>query len=74
MIAERGPEATIPLTGPNRGNGLEHSFTIHSNPVINVGVGTDLGEFGEILTEHARSIAQEVRRIIQIDFEREAVI
>jgi hypothetical protein len=74
LLAEHGPEAIIPLTGPNRGNGLGHSFTIHSSPVINVGAGTDIGDLRSVLEEQARTIAQEVRRIIEIDFEREVVV
>jgi hypothetical protein len=34
----------------------------------------DLGDFRVASEEHARSIAREVRRIIEIDFEREAVV
>lgn len=40
--------------------------------VINVGSGTDVGDFKAALEEHARTIAQEVR-IMEIDWEREAV-
>jgi hypothetical protein len=42
--------------------------------VINVGPGTDLGDIKAALEEHARTIAQEVRRIIEIDLEREAIV
>lgn len=73
LIAEKGPEALIPLSGPNAGNGLSQ-FTVHSAPVINIGPGTDIAEFKSALEEHARHIAEEVHRIIQIDFEREAIV
>jgi hypothetical protein len=71
-VAERVPEAIIPLSGHSGLGGL----TIHSNPVINVGAGSagDLGDLRSALEEHARAIAREVRRIIEIDFEREAVV
>ncbi|HEX4201946.1 MAG TPA: hypothetical protein VHY59_10540 [Chthoniobacterales bacterium] len=74
LIAERGPELLTPSTGPSRGFGLGHSFSINSSPVINVGPGTDLGDIKAALEEHARTIAQEVRRIIEIDLEREAIV
>ena len=31
MIGERGPEAVIPLTGPNAGGGMGNNVTIHVN-------------------------------------------
>jgi hypothetical protein len=42
--------------------------------VINVGSGADLSELKSALEDHARTIADEVRRIMAIDWEREAVV
>jgi tape measure domain-containing protein len=75
LVAEKWPELITPLGGPNKGLGLGgHTFQIHSAPVINVGSGTDLGSIKAALEEHARSLAREVRKIIEIDLEREAVV
>jgi hypothetical protein len=75
LVAEKWPELITPLGGPNKGLGLGgHTFQIHSAPVITVGAGTDLGDLKAALEEHARSLAQEVRKIIEIDLEREAVV
>ncbi|HEX4201185.1 MAG TPA: hypothetical protein VHY59_06680 [Chthoniobacterales bacterium] len=48
-------------------------------PIIGRGIkvragACDLRDLRTALEEHARTIAQEVRRIIEIDFEREAVV
>jgi hypothetical protein len=57
------------------GNGLGNSFTIDANPVINLGPGADdLGDSKDALADYARILAQEVREIIEIDFEPEAVV
>ena len=72
LVGEAGPEAIIPLKG-NTG-GLLGSITVNSNPVIHIGPGTDPGGLREALREHAREIAEEVRRIFEIQAEQNAVV
>ena len=72
LVGEAGPEAIIPLKG-NTG-GLLGSITVNSNPVIHIGPGADPGGLREALREHAREIAEEVRRIFEIQAEQNAVV
>jgi hypothetical protein len=73
LVGEAGPEAIIPLK-KGGGGGLLGSITVNSNPVIHIGPGTDPGGLREALREHAREIAEEVRRIFEIQAEQNAVV
>ena len=73
LVGEAGPEAIIPLK-KGGGGGLLGSITVNSNPVIHIGPGTDAGGLREALREHAREIAEEVRRIFEIQSEQNAVV
>jgi hypothetical protein len=70
LIAERGPEAIIPLRGRHGGSAI----TVNSNPTINLGAGGDVGSLQDILAEHARQIAAEVRRIFEMENEEIAPV
>jgi hypothetical protein len=53
----------------------EHCKFARFNPKRqSIGGASDLTDLKEALTEYARMLAQDVRRIIEIDFEREAVV
>jgi hypothetical protein len=75
LIAERGPEAIIPLGG-RKGSLGGISFSVQSSPTIHLGAGagTSIGDVETLLKEHARNIAEEVRRIFEIDSERAAAV
>ena len=68
LIAERGPEAIIPLSGATGG-----AITVNAPITIN-GASAEHGDLTAILTEHARTIAREVQRIMAIEYEQAAVV
>jgi hypothetical protein len=66
LVAERGPEAIIPLGGGG-------AITVNAPITIN-GSAAEHGDLTAILTEHAQAIAREVQRILAIQYEQEAVV
>ena len=71
LVAERGPEAIIPLNKPG-GFGLP-SVTVNAPITIN-GAAAGHADLSAILAEHARAIAYEVQRVLQIEYEQAAVV
>jgi hypothetical protein len=72
LIAEKGPEAIIPLNKP--GNGFLGSIHVHSAPVFNVGPGADQGSLTQALSEYARELAYEIKKQFAIEAEQSAVV
>jgi|SRR6516162_3095774 hypothetical protein len=71
LVAEKGPEAIIPLNKPG-GFGLP-SVTVNAPITIN-GAAAGHADLSAILAEHARAIAYEVQRVLQIEYEQAAVV
>ena len=71
LVAERGPEAIIPLNKPG---GFLGSIHVHSNPVFNVGPGADQGSLTQALSEYARELAYEIKKQFAIEAEQSAVV
>jgi hypothetical protein len=69
LIAERGPEANIPLNKP----GSFGAISVNAPITIN-GPASEHGDLRAILTEHAPTIAREVLRILAIECEQAAVV
>jgi len=85
LIAERGPEAIIPLAksigGGLLSGGLRGALGaglgalhINSSPTIHAGHGTDHAGLAGILEAHARDIAAQVLQILQMEMEQSAVV
>jgi hypothetical protein len=71
LVGEAGPEAIIPLK--KGGGGMLGGVTVNAPITIN-GPVADQGNLAEILTEHAREIARQVKRALEIEYEQEAVV
>ena len=72
LVGEAGPEAIIPLNKA-KPRLLGGSITVNALITIN-GPVADQGNFAAILSEHSREIAEEVRRIFEIQAEQQAVV
>jgi len=70
LIAERGPEAIIPL-GHKPGT-FGAGITVNAPITIN-GPASEHGDLTAILTEHARTLAREVAWVLQIESEQVVV-
>ena len=64
LIGEAGPEAVIPLS---KAKGFGATINVTSSPTIHAGPGSDLAGMRMLLNEHARTIADEVRRIFELE-------
>ena len=85
LIAERGPEAIIPLArsmgrgllsgglGGTLGAGLG-ALHINSSPTIHAGHGTNHASIATVLDAHARDIAHQALQILQRQMEQSAVV
>jgi hypothetical protein len=72
LIGEAGPEAIMPLDKAKPGL-LGGSVTINA-PITISGPVADSGNLAAVLSEHVHAIAREVQRILQIEYEQEAVV
>lgn len=88
-LAERGPEAVIPLNRSERSlellrstasalgarvGGGGHVITLNAPLTVNGASGVDSAEFANALREHAENIVHEIRRVLSIETERQAVV
>jgi hypothetical protein len=73
LIGEAGPEAIIPL---KKGSGdlLGGAITVNAPITINGLAGGGQSDLGAILSGHARTIAREEQRVLEIQFEQQAVV
>jgi hypothetical protein len=67
LVGDAGPEATIPLK--KGGGGLLAAIRVNAPITIN-GAVTEGHNLSAILTEHAWTIAREVQRVLEIQFEQ----
>ena len=72
LVAERGPEAIIPLN--KLGSGFFGSIHVHSNPVFNVDPGADQTSLTQALSEYALELAYEIKKQFAIESEQSAVV